>query len=241
MRLGGGKAVYGASVGILLLQARFPRLPGDVGHAATWSFPVLYRVVPGASPDRVVRQRAEGLLDAFIAAGRELVAAGADGIVANCGFLVLHQSALQAALPVPVATSALLQVPYLERLLPTGRRVGVLTISAEHLSADHLEAAGISPDIPIQGCPSDGEFARVILNDLPELDVAAARRDLLEAAARLVRRHPEVGAIVLECTNMCPFAAAIARHVGRPVFDMVGFVEWFGRGLQPRRYSLPDE
>lgn len=233
----GGKAIYGASIGILMLEARFPRLPGDVGNAGTWPFPVLYRVVPAASPDRVVRRRAEGLLDAFVAAGRELVNAGADGIVTNCGFLVLYQRALQEALPVPVATSSLLQVPLVERLLPPGRRAGILTISAEHLSAAHLEAAGLAPDTPVGGCPPEGAFARVILDDEAEMDVAAAERDLLESAERLLARHPEVGALVLECTNMCPFAAAIGRHTGLPVFDMVGLVAWFRQGLRPRRYS----
>src|SRR5579864_8430647 len=102
----GGKSVYGARLGILMLEARFPRIPGDMGNAATWPFPVLYRVVKGASPQRVVRERAAGLLDAFIAAARELVALGADGITTNCGFLSLYQRELAAALAVPVATSS---------------------------------------------------------------------------------------------------------------------------------------
>ena len=87
----GGKSVYGASVGVLMLEARFPRIPGDMGNAATWPFPVRYKVVRGASPDRVVRRRAEGLLPAFIAAGRELVEDGCDGIATYCGFLSLFQ------------------------------------------------------------------------------------------------------------------------------------------------------
>ena len=58
----GGKAVYGASVGMLMLETRFPRIPGDIGNAGTWPFPVLYKVVRGASPDHVVRRGAEGFL-----------------------------------------------------------------------------------------------------------------------------------------------------------------------------------
>src|SRR5687767_3016513 len=114
----GGKAVYGAAVGILMLEARFPRIPGDLGNATTWPFPVLYKVVRGASPDRVVHKRAEGLLDAFVAAGRELVTDGADGLVTNCGFLSLFQDDLAAACGVPVAASALMQAPLIGRLLP---------------------------------------------------------------------------------------------------------------------------
>jgi hypothetical protein len=130
----GGKAIYGAAVGILMLEARFPRIPGDVGNATTWPFSVLYKVVRGASPERVVRRRAAGLLDAFVAAGRELVAEGADDLVTNCGFLSLFQDDLAAACAVPVAASALMQAPLIERLLPPGRRVGVLTVSAASLT-----------------------------------------------------------------------------------------------------------
>src|ERR1043165_1563272 len=92
----GGKAIYGAALGILMLEARFPRIPGDMGNAGTWPFPVLYRVVRGASPELVVRRRAEGLLERFLDAAQELVALGADGITTNCGFLSLFQAELAA-------------------------------------------------------------------------------------------------------------------------------------------------
>jgi Asp/Glu/hydantoin racemase len=232
----GGKAVYGAALGILMLEARFPRIPGDVGHAGTWPFPVLYKVVPGASPEQVVRRRAEGLLEVFIAGARELVALGADGITTNCGFLSLLQRELAAACEVPVATSALLQVPLIERLLPPGRRVGILTISAASLSPEHLEAAGVTADTPIAGTDGGAAFSRTILNDELTMDVAACERDILAAGDALLREHPEVGAIVLECTNMCPHAAALRARAGVPVFDMVSFITWFHAGLVPRRF-----
>jgi Asp/Glu/hydantoin racemase len=233
----GGKAVYGAAVGILMLEARFPRIPGDVGNATTWPFPVLYKVVPGASPERVVRHRAEGLLDAFVAGARELVALGADGIATNCGFLSLFQEKLAAACGVPVATSALMQVPMIERLLPPGKRVGILTVSAASLTAEHLAAAGVALDTPIVGTENGREFSRVLLGNELELDVAQAEADILDAGDRLIGRHPEVGAVLLECTNMCPYAAALSERLGLPVFDMVSFVTWFQGGLVPRRWT----
>jgi Asp/Glu/hydantoin racemase len=232
----GGKAVYGARLGILMLEARFPRIPGDVGNALTWPFPVLYKVVPGASPDRVVRRRAEGLLDAFLDAAHELVRLGADGITTNCGFLSLFQRELAAHCGVPVAASSLMQAPLIERLLPPGRRVGILTIAQASLTPAHLEAAGVAPDVPLGGTEGGREFSRVILNDEPELDVATAERDILDAGEVLVRAHPEVGAVLLECTNMCPYAAALQAHLGLPVFDMVSFIGWFHAGLAPRNW-----
>lgn len=235
----GGKAVYGAAVGILMLEARFPRIPGDVGNAATWPFPVLYEVVRDASPQRVVCHRAEGLLEAFVAGGRELVAQGADGLVTNCGFLSLFQDQLAAACGVPVATSALMQAPMIERLLPPGRRVGILTISKASLTPEHLDAAGVAADAPIIGTDGGEEFTRALLGNELELDVAAAERDILDAGDRLVERHPEVGAVLLECTNMCPYARALRDRLGLPVFDMVTLVTWFHGGLVPRRWPAP--
>jgi Asp/Glu/hydantoin racemase len=232
----GGKAVYGAAVGILMLEARFPRIPGDVGNATTWPFPVLYKVIPGASPERVVRQRAEGLLDAFVAGARELLALGADGIATNCGFLSLFQQELAAACGVPVATSALMQVPMIERMLPPGKRVGVLTISAANLSAEHLTAAGVALDTPVVGTESGREFTRALLGNELQLDVAQAEADILTAGDELIARHPEVGAVLLECTNMCPYAHALRQRLGLPVFDMVSFVTWFHGALVPRRW-----
>jgi Asp/Glu/hydantoin racemase len=219
-----------------MLQTRFPRIPGDVGNPRTFDFPVLYEVVPGASPDRVVRRCAEGLLEPFLEAATKLVARGAAGIVGNCGFLSLFQEQLAARCGVPVASSALMQAPLIERLLPPGRRVGILTICAASLTPAHLEAAGVAPDVPIAGTEGGREFSRVILNDLPEMDVAEAARDVLSAGAALVECHPEVGALLFECTNMCPFARDLSRRLGLPVFDMVSFVTWFHGGLVPRRW-----
>ena len=101
MKATGGKSVYGAALGILMLETRFARIPGDIGNAGSWPFPVLFKVVPDASPDRVVRRGAEGLLPAFIEAGRELVHLGADGITTGCGFLSLFQQEMADALGVP--------------------------------------------------------------------------------------------------------------------------------------------
>lgn len=233
----GGKSIYGAAVGILMLEARFPRIPGDMGNAETWPFPVLYRVVRGASPERVVKEKAEGLLPAFLEAGRELVALGADGITTNCGFLSLYQAELARHVGVPVATSSLMQVPWVEALLPPGKRVGILTISAQSLTPEHLRAAGVDPATPVMGTDAGREFSRAILGDELELDVAAAEQDILDAGAELKARHPELGAVVLECTNMAPYARALNEHLDVPVFDIVSFIVWFQAGLRPRAFG----
>ena len=233
----GGKTVYGASVGILMLETRFPRIPGDIGNAGTWPFPVLYKVVRGASPDLVVRHGAVGLLDNFIDAGRELVADGADGISTNCGFLALFQDQLAEALGVPVASSSLMQVPMVQRLLPPDRRVGVLTISKASLTPEHLKASGVPLDAPIVGTDGGQEFSRAILENEEKLNVGLARADILNAGRQLIRDFPETGAIVLECTNMVPYAADLRQALGLPVYSIYSFITWFQAGLLPRSFD----
>src|SRR5215510_10407690 len=237
----GGKTLYGAGVGILMLETRFPRIPGDMGNAGTWPFPVLYKVVPGASPRRVVCERAQGLLDSFLAAAEELVRLGADGITTTCGFLSLYQREIAEHVGVPVATSSLMQLPFIERVLPLGKRAGVLTVSAANLTAEHLRAAGANPATPVIGTDDGSEFSRVMINDEERLDVAAAESDILAAGDKLVAHHDGIGAVVLECTNMVPYARAVAQRLRLPVFSIYTFVTWFQSGLVPRDFGPPPD
>lgn len=237
MKVKGGKSLYGASVGILMLETRFPRIQGDMCNALTWPFPVHYKVVSGASPDRVVRNRADGLLETFIADAKDLVAQGADGITTNCGFLSLFQDQLAAACGVPVATSSLMQVEAVNRLLPPGKRCGILTIARDSLSEDHLRAARVPLDTPVAGTEGLREFSRVILGDEEELDIEASRLDLIDAARALTAGNPDVGAIVLECTNMVPFAADVRAATGLPVYSIYTYILWFQSALAPRVFA----
>ena len=234
----GGKTVYGASVGILMLETRFPRIHGDIGNAMTWPFPVQYRVVPGATADVVVRQDPTLLLDRFIEAGQELVKMGCDGITTNCGFLALIQDQIREALGVPVATSSLMQIPMVAALLPAGKRVGVVTISKDTLTVDHLRAAGAPVDTIVTGTDGGRIFTTGILDDHASLDFEACRLDVLEASAALVQDNEDIGAIVLECTNMVPYAADVRKLTGLPVYSIYSFVTWFQAGLMPRRFAV---
>ena len=236
----GGKAIYGAPLGILMLEAKFPRIPGDMGNAGTWPFPVLYRVVRGASPERVVLNGAAGLLDDFLAAAADLVAQGAEAITTNCGFLSLFQREIAAHVQVPVATSALLQVPWVQATLPPGKRVGIITVSAQSLTPRHLEAAGVPADTPFIGTEDGREFFRVLIRgEKQNMDIGLAAADILEAGRTLVRRHPDIGAIVLECTNMPPYAHALREVLGLPVYDIYSLITWLHAGLRPRDFGPP--
>lgn len=206
-------------LGVLMLQTRFPRLPGDIGHADSFGLPTRHLVIEGAVAGAVVQTpaalRASALLPRFVEGARRLQDEGAAAITTSCGFLVLFQRELQDAVSVPLVTSSLVLLP--GELAPRAR-VGVLTISAQRLEAEHLLAAGVPPgrlrDVVIEGMPPDGEFASCILGDRPRMDVERARAEVVAAAQRLHQRAPDIDTLVLECTNLPPHAAAIEQATG---------------------------
>ncbi len=206
-------------LGVVMLDTRFPRLPGDIGHPDAFGVPVRQRVVPGAGPGKIVQTaaglRAAGVAPAFVLAVQALASEGALAITTSCGFLVLLQDELQAVTAVPVVTSSLLQLP---GLLAQHRKVGVLTISSAVLGADHLLAAGVPQerlqDVLVQGVDPAGEFAAPILGNRETMDVEKARSDVVAAALALKKREPSLHAVVLECTNLPPHRQAIEAATG---------------------------
>jgi hypothetical protein len=208
------------TLGVLMLDTRFTRFVGDIGNPQSYAEPVLFEVVRGATVDKIVPAKAPPLIDDFVAAGERLIARGANAITTGCGFLVLNQQNLAARLKVPVATSALLLIPTLMKLLPPGRRLGVLTFSGRDLTPAHFVAAGASPDTPVEGVTQDGVFQSAIYERPCDDGVAAREGEVVAAAQRLIARHSDIGAILFECTNFPPHRAAVAAATGLPIYDV---------------------
>jgi Asp/Glu/hydantoin racemase len=166
----------------------------------------------------VVRGSDPALLQPFIEAAMELVDQGCAALSTSCGFLARWQSELQAALPVPVWSSALLQ---LAEQQAQGRHCGVITIEAASLRAAHFAGVGADPATPVEGISPGSALHRSLLQDLPTLDMAEAQAQVLAAAARLRARAPRIDTLVLECTNLPPYAAALRRATGLQVLDVV--------------------
>lgn len=220
-------------LGVLMLDTQFPRPLGDIGHPGSFDFPVLYETVPLADPDLVVRGDPSHLLPGFIAAGRRLTTQGARGISTSCGFLTLFQDELATALDVPVLTSALCAAKRLSSDLPDGKRLAILTISASSLTDAQLRAATVPPNCVI-GTTEDGHtFTDAILGNRPNFDQSAAQQDMVAAARKLMRLNSDIGAILLECTNMGPYADAVADATGVPVHSIITELTRFQRALRP--------
>jgi hypothetical protein len=223
----GERTTYGQAVGILMLDTRCPRLPGDVGNARTWPLPVRYLVVEGAATSRIMgRDPDPTLLQQFTDGARALEAAGVRAITTSCGFLAVYQRELAACVSVPVLTSALLQVPMAARLLRPDQRVGILT-ERPNLTEQHFGGCGWSTAeiaVAVQAMPPHAVFPRVYIDQDAAADHATLEHEVVDLAGQLVAEHPDVGAIVLECTNFVPHSDAVRRATGLPVFDLYTLV-----------------
>ncbi|CUX04090.1 aspartate/glutamate racemase family protein [Rhizobium pusense] len=231
-----GRPVFGTTLGIIILDTRFRRFAGDIGFAGSFPFPVQYALAKGVANGAKI-QLDENTVQIFRKAIDELVAIGVDGIATSCGFLAIMQPQLQAYSPVPIVTSSLLQIPLIERILPSQKRVGILTADADALTEVHLSGAGVCVPTAIAGLPEDSTFRLNMLIGNTIIDRHEQEREVLTAIDKLISDHNDIGAILLECTNLAPYAATIEANFGLPVYDIMTMLRWFYSGLRPRRYE----
>jgi aspartate/glutamate racemase len=223
MILKGGTNLCGIPIGILCLETYYGRPPGHLRNASTFRFPVIYRIVKGATAKRVVKQADRELLTPFIEAARGLEQEGVMAITGSCGFLALFQDELADAVDIPLFTSSLIQIPLVYRMLRRNQKVGILTASKSTLTEEHLKAVGAEAvPVCVAGMDDQQEFCDVIIEGRrTELDLARLGQEVLAVVGKLVEDHPEMGALVIECTDLPPFAHLIQEKIRRPVFDIV--------------------
>lgn len=230
---------HGAPVGILVFERGpapgiRPFIPGSVGNASTWSVPVRYKAVPCLKFDQLLSPRFEEMTPVVTQAAAELEHEGARLITTNCGFMIRYQEAVRATVEVPVLLSSLLLAPILERMLPRGKSLGIITASAASLTQAMLEQAGLSADperVVVTGLEDSPAFAAAWIASSGDLDVGAVENETVDAALALINDRPDIGILLLECSELPPFAAAVQRAIGIPVFDFTSMIEFFVRGL----------
>lgn len=218
----GGRTLYGFTLGVITLHTHFPRTLGDVANARTWKFPVLYRVVEGATP-RAIIGKEKNCVDRILSAAKELEAEGVKVITTSCGFFSILQEELARAVNVPVITSALLLVPLVYRICGM-KPVGILTANSKAFTNEHLLKAGAG-QIPVRIAGLENtDFGKALLNDEPNIDFEKARSEVVQAAKELIEQHSDLGCIVFECTNLPPFATDVQRETGLLVFNLIDLI-----------------
>lgn len=226
--------IAGAAIGIITIDYDYVKLPGNVANATTFRFPVTYEVVSFPIED-LFEGKAE-LLEQIIATARRLEKKGVRAIVGACGYFNHFQEEIKAAVSVPVYMSSVLQVPLIKMGLREDQKVAVLVADGQGANREFFAKAKASiDDCIVQDIGSLESFAPIRYIK-PYLDNAALTRDLVELVDKLKQEHPEIGAVLLECSDLPPYAASIQRQVGLPVFDFLTLINWVYEAVVKRDY-----
>ena len=241
MEYKGGRPFYGDLIGVIMLESTAPNIPGNVGNAASYSFPVRFKVLKGIPSVwwRDEEGPSKARLQVFIDAAKELEAEGCKAITSGCGFFAIYQEEVAKVVNIPVFLSPLLMVPMLSRMLGDGR-VGIITAGADRLKGDFLKTVGIddSMKIAIGGLEHKEEFFSVMVTCKKEtINPEKMQGEVVEAAKELLEQYPDIGAFVFECSDIPPYAREVARETGIPVFDFISFAHLVARAIQPVQYG----
>jgi hypothetical protein len=220
------QAIAGTVIGILVLDLWYPYMPGNVANASTYSFPVQYKILKGSTIPQILNAD-PSLLDMIVEGGRELVKQGSRAIIGACGYFANYQKKASEILDVPVYLSSVLQVPTIRRGLKKDQKVGIICGVKESLTPILLSQCGVDDvsDIVIKGAQDLPEF-RNIINCTGQFNSKKIEQELVGLANDMVKRYPEIGAILLECSDMPPYAWAIQNSVKLPVFDFFTLINW---------------
>jgi hypothetical protein len=233
-----GQVSSGEAIGILLLETSVPFIPGDVANATTYAFPVRFQKVKGFSVRRALSQDPSVYADLRQAAG-DLVQQGVRAVTGDCGFMGIHQKKLARELGVPVFLSSLLQISFISLLIGENAKVGIITADSKSLSADLLAAVGVSDpaNLVIGGLEDSQHFYQFAIEETGSLDSEAVEKEVVTVARNMVADNPRIRALLLECSLLPPYGAAVQEAVNLPVFDYITMINFVFEAVVKRQYS----
>jgi hypothetical protein len=224
-----GHRCYGMGLGIIILDDVYPGFPGDVRNASAFPFPIQYEIAEGVDIWALVHEEDKSpCREPIRRAAKRLERMGCRAIAAECGYFAYFQNDIAGYVDIPVFMSSLLQVPLAQQLIGPDKVVGIVAARAAQLLPAHLEAVGIRPgsNYVIKGAEDEGrcpEFLNLwyapVRPDPPQATYDKAEREFVQMAVEFYQAHPNMGAMMLECTGMQPFARAVQREIDIPIFS----------------------
>ncbi len=233
-----GQVSYGEAIGILLLDSCAPYIPGDVANASTFSFPVRFQRVPGLSVERIFNHDLT-LLDDVVEAARELKKNGVRAITGDCGFMALYQHELVEKIGLPVFLSSLLQVPFMNQLIGKKEKIGILTANAGALDREVLRPCGadLLRKLEIYGLENSPYFRSAFIEEKGELNKDRVEEEVVSTALEMLKKVPEIRLLLLECSVLPPYGAAVQQATGLPVFDYVTMINYVYNTVVKQRFD----
>lgn len=232
-----GQVMSGYTIGILVIDVWYPLLPGNMANADTFNFPVRHKLIKNSVQERV-HKNDRSLVDDIIKAAKELEMEGVRAICGACGYLGHFQKEIVEAVEVPVYLSSLLQVPLIKAGLKRNQKIGVVCAIGSSFTKDLLESCGIEDSdlCIVKGLEKEKNFSAIANSDKGFFNNENIKNEVVGSAVQLVNENPDIGAILLECSDMPPYSSAVQQAVKLPVFDFVTMVNWVHNAVAQKPY-----
>lgn len=224
----------GFPVGIIAVDLLYPKMPGNVANATTYPFPVLYKKV-SFEIERLFEGDC-GLEEEIVNAAKELESEGVRAIVGACGYFVHFQRAVAEAVNVPVFLSSLCQLPMIKLSVSEKKNILILAASGEHIDEKALSVVGVDNErIIVRDIGSLPAFSPIRYGK-KALDNGKLTEELCRVVTEELNKNPNVGAILLECSDLPPYASAIQSVCGLPVFDFNTMIDLIYHSVVQKTY-----
>jgi aspartate/glutamate racemase len=239
-----GRNVYGMTIGLVQMHVNLAMIPGNMGNATTFDFPILYRRMNANDvADVMAEEPTKNFTDAIVEAAQWLELQGVRAIMGNCGFFGSYQNTVKARITVPFFSSSLMMLPMMVHSMPSSKKVGVITANGPNLiKTQAVENCGLSLEdkenrIVIMGCEGGEEFSSAIMANTGVHNPAKVEQEIVAVARRMLHENEDVGAILLECTELSPHAAAVQNAIRMPVWDYTTLTKWIYSGCIRRPFT----
>lgn len=237
---------YGMGLGIMVLDDAYPGFPGDVRNASAFPYPIQYEIAAGVDNYTLVwEQDKSPCRQPILDAAKKLERMGCKAIAAECGYFAWFQKDVAGHVDVPVFMSSLLQVPFIQHLIGPEKSVGIVCAQKRFLTDTHLKNVGIDLNSNFviagsqdeYGCPEfDNLWDHEKRPDVPEIYYDKAEKDMVSICRKFCTSHPEISALMLECTGMQPFARSVQQAVDLPVFSWGTLLDYAYSVVSHREY-----
>lgn len=217
----GGKLYYEIPIGILCLESYFPKMRGHLRNPRTYNFPTVTKVLKGLDIPKLLFNPSKEMIVPLIQAAQELEKEGVKAITGSCGFMALFQKEIAESVNIPVFMSSLLQLPIIRIMHGEKANIGILTASKKALGSKHLEACSVDYDsVSIEGMEGNPEFWETVIEGKRfDFNLPALEKEIVGTALRFIN-DKKLDALLLECTDLPPFAKQIQQNSNIPVYDI---------------------
>ena len=238
-----GRNVFGVTIGLVQMHVNLAMIPGNMSNATTFDFPILYRRMNADNvADVMANPPTQNFTDAIVEAAQWLELQGVRAIMGNCGFFGSYQNAVKARINVPFYSSSLMMLPMMVHSMPGNKKVGVITANGPVLKkVQAIENCGLSLEdkenrIVVMGCENGAEFSSAIMANTGVYNPLKVGQEIVTVAKQMLQENKDIGAILLECTELSPHAAEVQDAVRMPVWDYTTLTKWIYSGCIRRPF-----